>query len=192
MFVDQHCGEGLVKAWPNSLFAQADPFEIPPDAPKEPIPPIEHLEGLLRGPDSAFYLGAAQAVVDGAKVCVHDGDESDPGPSGDRISIVRAGNLWRLLPLSVRRERTIAIPDPKNILNADIMSGAQADLQKVWQAARLGDYPEGRYELSLHEAIDQGDEAMIEKLLKRQSPRQILLMGIVLLVGFLIMGALFG
>lgn len=92
----------------------------------------------------------------------------------------------------MRQERTIAIPDPKNLLNADILSGVGNDLPQVWQAGRLGDYPEGRYELSLHEAIDHWDEAMVVKLLRRQSSRQILVMGIVLLLGFLIMGALLG
>ena len=156
------------------------------------IPSLEHLEGLLQGSDSAFYLGAALALVDGAKVSVQDCAKTDQNKSDNLDPVERASNLWRLVPLSVRQERTIAIPDPKNLLNADILSGVGNDLPQVWQAGRLGDYPEGRYELSLHEAIDQGDEAMVVKLLRRQSPRQILVMGIVLLLGFLIMGALLG
>lgn len=184
--------EGVVRVWTPRQLSLADPFSIPPNEPAGPIPTLEHLERLLRGDDSAFYLGGAQALVDGAKVSVLDKNEPVRDTSGTQISLDRGANLWRLVPLSVRMERTIALPDPNNLLNADILSGSGNDHPHVWQAERLGDYPEGRFELSLHEAIDLGDEAMVEKLLRRQSPRQILMMGILLLVGFLIMGALLG
>lgn len=190
--IEPKAPEGVARAWTPRQLSLADPFEIAPNAPAEPIPSLEHLEGLLKGPDSAFYLGGAQALVDGARVSVLDAGEPDRDDSGNPIPVDRGANLWRLVPLSVRQERTIALPDPKNLLNADILSGVGNDLPQVWQAERLGDYPEGRYELSLHEAIDHGDEAMVEKLLRRQSPRQVLVMGIVLLLGFLIMGALLG
>lgn len=190
--VGPNCLEGAARVWSKRQFSQADPFAVAPNDPKAAIPSLGHLESLLRGSDSAFYLGAAQALVDGAKVSVQDcatvGGDNPRGPD----PIERAANLWRLLPISVRWERTIAVPDPKNLLNGEILSGAAGDLPEVWQAERLGDYPEGRYELSLHEAIDQGDEAMVEKLLKRQSPKQVLLMGFILLIGFIIMGALLG
>jgi hypothetical protein len=192
VFIGQNAREGIARVWSKRQFSQADPFTIPPNEPNAPIPSLEHLEGLLQGSDSAFYLGAAQALVDGAKVSVQDCAKTDQNKSDNLNPVERASNLWRLLPISVRLERTIALPDTKNLLNADILSGPIGDLPHVWQADRLGDYPEGRYELSLHEAIDQGDQTMVEKLLNRQSPRQVLLMGFILLVGFIIMGALLG
>ncbi len=175
-----------IRVWSKGQWAWADPFAFAGQEDAEPLPQLDHLVLLLKGPDSAFYLGAAQAMVDGARIGLGNTH------SFDQPCIQQAANLWQLLPLSVRAERTIALPDPNNVLRADLTSAGEDCDESVWQGDRLGDYPEGRYEWNLHAAIDQGDLAMIHKLLKRQSPKQVLLMGLLLILGFAIMGALFG
>ncbi len=175
-----------VRVWSRNHWALADPFAFTGQEDTEPLPQLPHLVNLLKGPDSAFYLGGAQALVDGARISL--GNAS----SCDQKCIDQAANLWRLLPFSVRAERTIALPDPNNTLQADLTGAIPETDESVWQGERLGDYPEGRYEWNLHEAIDQGDLAMVHKLLKRQSPKQVFLMGLLLILGFIIIGALFG
>ena len=175
-----------IRVWSRKQWAWADPCAFAGHDDAEPLPQLAHLVVLLKGPDSAFYLGAAQALVDGARIGLGNAN------SYDQECITQAAHLWQILPLSVRAERTIALPDPNNVLKADLTAAGPATDNGIWQSDRLGDYPEGRYEWNLHAAIDQGDLAMVHKLLKRQSPKQVFLMGLLLILGFAIMGALFG
>ncbi len=146
------------------------------------LPKVSYFQDLLKSADSALLLGGAQALMDGAGVRLDAGHE-------DREVAER---LWNLAPLSVRLERTMVIGDPGNILRADLTAlspttQAQADF---WNSQRLGDYPEGKYELALQSAIDQGDELSIERHLHRQSPRQVMLTAAFLLVGMIVIGIL--
>lgn len=144
------------------------------------LPEIAYFQELLKTEDSALLLGGAQALVDGGKIQLGETPQ-------DRF---RAENLWNLIPIPVRMERTVVVGDKSGDWPSDLAAAQSLLSQDSWTAQRLGDYPEGRFEFSLHSAIDLKDEEGVYRLLHRKSPRQVMMMATMLLVGMIIIGFL--
>ncbi len=130
----------------------------------DPFPPrrVEDLREILKAGDSQFLLGAAQALLDGARLAI-------VRPPDD--STIR--DLWRLLPDRVRCElwpASFAFCNELNFHAAALPSPVPGFLTDE----QCKDYPEGRYELAMQVSIESGDQAEVTRLLNRQSSTSVL------------------
>jgi hypothetical protein len=138
---------------------------------------VADLQSILKGGDSAFLLGAAQALVDGVKIRVR----RDAMP--ERL----ARNVWQLLPVSTRM-----IVFPCEYCLTENAAFHWAALPEVpaklppgfLHEEQVKDYPDGRYERALQVAIEDGDQRALDKLLARPSSRDVLRLTLLGLAAF--------
>ena len=181
---------------PRSLYAalEGDPFLIaetlPPSwdanqslpaltwtAGPPPKRTVALLHTILDVPHSATLLGAAQALVDGGRVVFA---RSEPD-----AAILR--NLWALLPTSSRCELWPATFAFGNVqaFHAVAVPAALAPTEPQWlHEDQAGDYPEGRYELNLQIAVENGNQLDLDNLLARKTRGLMIKLAAVLLVVF--------
>jgi hypothetical protein len=128
---------------------------------------VERLQKVLNVPHSATLLGAAQALIDGGRVVF---TRSEPDEKMLR-------SLWALLPSSSRVElwpATFALGNVR-AFHAVAVPAALAPSEPVWiHEEQAGDYPEGRYELSLQIAVESGNQRDLDALLARKTRVQMI------------------
>lgn len=140
-----------------------------------PYRTVEQVRDVIRSPNSAALLGGAQALVDGSRVVFQR-----PAPDNDLLR-----NLWFLLPASTRCRLWPASFAFDNSLGFDALVVPRAEgpaYAGYLTEQQAGDYPEGRYELSLQTAAESGNQRDLDILFSRRSSGQTLKMAVVLLV----------
>lgn len=157
-------------------FGLADRFPIPPNNPRElprlqvdealPQPGVQDVKTQLQHAEiGPVLLGAAQALVDGAKV-VFEQPEPD-------TRLLR--NLWAMLPRSTRCDLWPASFTFGNQIGFDVAVTPRADASEYAGYVRgqqIADYPLGTYERNLHVAIDAADQGELDRLLSRRSRKE--------------------
>lgn len=138
------------------------------------------VRAVIHRSDGLVLLGAAQALVDGARIVFRR-----PGPDQSVLSA-----LWMLLPHQTRTRlwpATFAADDRLGFHAAVAAEGCP--FPGYLTEAQAEEYPEGAYERRLHFAAEEGDEAEIDALFARRSREQTLRLAWVL-VGVAIVLAL--
>jgi hypothetical protein len=162
---------------PSSLYANlgGDPFHIaeqfpPPWHARDPLPvldesaaappprTVESIQKIINVPYSATLLGGVQALLDGRRLVF---ERSRPD-----TTLVRG--LWALLPADARTSLWPASFAFRNKHQFDAVVTPRAegdDFAGYLVETQAGDYPEGRYELSLQAAAEAGDQQTLDALL---------------------------
>jgi hypothetical protein len=145
-----------------------------------PVRTLEDVRRVLKSQDGPVLLGAAQAVVDGARLVFERHD-----PASDLLA-----GLWMLLPSSTRSRLWPATFALNNALNFDVVV-ARAPVGDRYPGymteAQAAEYPEGAYERSLQIAAETGDEGELAALWARRSRAQTFRLGIFLLVAVVVL-----
>lgn len=157
----------------------------------EVLPPVTSAADLgahLAKYDSAELLGGAQALVDQAKaVLVSDVPVTFPFEG-----------VLPLVPHSRRGELALASWWPVDSPTWDLRVGPSESMPAsttVWRWNNIADYPVGKYEYSLHEAVSLGNEQTVADLLGRPSRDRMLRLGLALIVLLMVvqlLAAVFG
>lgn len=133
-----------------------------------PVRRVEDLAELLRTGDGPLLLGATQALLDDSRIALIR-DE----PQNDSVR-----GVWQLLPDRIRAERWPATFTFSLELGCDLCVLPPQVLKSAppgWlNEDRVKDYPEGRYELAMQIATDQGDQAELDRLLARRTSSDVL------------------
>lgn len=179
--------------------ALGDPFAIaeryPPDWsasgelallnwPADPLPQrtTAELDALLKTGDGPFWLGAAQALLDGGRIAIKH--------SGSTEGVIRA--IWQLLPAHSRTElwpATLAANDELEFHLFALVELPTNLPEGVLTEDQTRDYPEGRYELGLQVAIEAGDQAELTRLFLRRSSRETMRLAAYLVTGAVLLAA---
>lgn len=136
---------------------------------------IAEVQQILQSEEGPTLLGATQALLDGGRLVFER-----PAPAAD---VVR--KLWLLLPTSSRCELPLATFAFSNELAFPIVVTPrynEEDFAGYLTEEQMGDYPQGRYELHLQIAAEEGDQLELDRLLARRSRAQTWRLGLVILV----------
>jgi hypothetical protein len=139
---------------------------------------VADVQQVLNVPYSATLLGATQALLDGGRLVF---ERTAPDER-----IVRS--LWALLPVSNRCELWPATFAFGNIHGFDVVVVPRADGPEYAgyvTEAQAGDYPEGRYEVALQVAAEEGQQEDLDQLFARRSRGQTMRLGVILLLLFI-------
>ena len=129
------------------------------------------LLNILKTGDTPTLLGAAQLLVDGGKVHF---------PDNTPVPLRQVASLWDLLP--TRQRAVLGWTTYLNSKRHSLAIGAGSKpAEGAWGWEQAGDYPEGDYERSLHQAASQGDEDTVRRLLNRGSRADVMVLGLLLL-----------
>jgi len=144
--------------------------------PEEPLPSrtVVQVQQALQKGDSSTLLGGAQALIDAGRLVFER-----PEPAPDLLR-----RIWLLLPTSSRCDLWPASFAFGNALKFDVLVVPRADPEKYADYVReeqAGDYPEGRYELSLQIAAEAGDQQEVDALFARRSSSQTFRLGLIVL-----------
>jgi hypothetical protein len=146
--------------------------ELPPlvfDIPRGRERPVAAVRDILQKGDAPLLLGAAQALLDGCKIAVSSAD----------VPATFVRDLWQLLPDLSRAELSFATFSPSADLNFDVAvlpAVPAKGIKGFLSADQVRDYPEGRYELALQRAAENGDQAALNRLFARRTSSQVLRM----------------
>jgi hypothetical protein len=144
------------------------PMEAPPRR------TVGQVRSILQAGDGPLLLGAAQALVDGARIAWTRSAPDD----------VYFRGLWQLLPDSTRCELFPASFAFTNALGFDAVNLAgPADDPRVLNEEQVRDYPEGRYDYDLQHAAETDDQPEIDRLFARRSGRETLKLALAMVVG---------
>lgn len=168
-WIDEHC----TPVW-------EDPQPATLTLPGEALPPrtVAEVQRVLKRPESAWFFGGVQALLDGSKL-VLGGNTPDPS---------RIRDLWALVPYSSRLEIWPATFAFSNRLGFDVLVTPAQDLpQEYLREEQAENYPEGRYELNLRIAADTNDQHEVDRLFRRRSRAQAWRLGLWLLAGSLLL-----
>ena len=135
----------------------------------EPLPPRTSQDVLaaMKAGDSSLLLGAAQAILDGARVAVK---RDAPDPAFTR-------GLWQFLPDRMRGEvwpATFAFSSEIPFHAVVLPTNFDGKLVGYLTEEQTKDYPEGRYETRLQLAAETGDEAELARLFARKTSQEVL------------------
>jgi hypothetical protein len=153
--------------------------------PRVPFPPrsFQQVRQVLKRADGPNLLGGAQVLLDGGKL-VFERAEPDP-------QVLR--DLWMLLPTRSRSEMwpaTFAFGNSPRFHAIVVPSGlpekAAAEFPHYLTDEQAGDYPEGRYELKLQTAAEEGDQEGLDRLFARRTTGEIWKLGLLLLAGMVL------
>jgi hypothetical protein len=171
-------------------FALAERFPPPwdqrGDLPSLSVPPlfrvrtVEEVQQVLKTPDGPALLGGVQALLDGGRLVFQR-----PVPD---TSLMRT--LWTLLPSSNRCELWPASFAFGNSLRFDAVVTSRPNnegFDGYLTEDQAGDYPQGRYELSLQMAAEAGDQSDLDALFRRRSRAQTWRLGWLLLIGMIVL-----
>jgi len=174
-----------------------DPFAIadryPPDWnargalpslewPPEPLPPrtVEQVQEVLKTGDSPLLLGSTQVLVDGGRVVVQRAAPDEAFLRG----------LWQLLPHRSRAELwpasfTFSAELGFHAAAVPVLPPDPSRLRHTEDGLR--DYPQGRYELHLQIAAEDGDQRELDRLFARRTSSDTVRLGLAIIaVAFLI------
>jgi hypothetical protein len=146
---------------------------------------VEQVQTVLRQPDSPTLLGGAQALVDGGRLAFER-----PAPDTDLLR-----NLWALLPTTTRAELWPASFAFGNDLGFHVLvvpRAAGEALAEYLSEEQAAEYPEGRYELGLQVAAEDGDQRELDALFARRSASETRRLGLVLLAVLAVLLATMG
>ena len=137
--------------------------------PPQPLPPrtTHDVLAAMKAGDSSLLLGAAQAILDGARVAVK---RDAPDPAFTR-------GLWQFLPDRMRGEvwpATFAFSNEIPFHAVVLPPGYDGKLVGYLSEEQTKDYPEGRYETRLQLAAETGDQAELERLFARKTSQDVL------------------
>jgi hypothetical protein len=146
-----------------------------------PYRAVAGLQEALKKSDhhSATLLGGAQVLLDGGRLVFER-----PAPA---LELLR--DLWAMLPTASRAglwPASFAFGNAHAFHALVVPRAAGEGYAHYVTENAAGDYPEGRYELALHTAIDNGDQAEVDALFARCSRAQVLRLGVMLLLVFLL------
>lgn len=128
--------------------------------------------------ESPALLGGVQALLDGGRLAFER-----PQPDADLL-----GALWTLLPRSSRGELWPASFAFNGNLPFDVLvvpRFRRGELEGYLTEDQAADYPEGRYELALQFAAEQGNQRDLDELFERRSAHQTWRLGMTLLLAML-------
>jgi hypothetical protein len=140
-----------------------------------PVRTLEDVRNILKRREGPLLLGAAQAVVDGARLVFER-----PGPEPELLA-----GLWLLLPSSTRSHLWPATFALNNALSFDVVVARARPGDEYFgymTEVQAAEYPEGAYERGLQIAAETGDEGELAALWARRSRAQTFRLGIFLLV----------
>jgi len=126
---------------------------------------VEDVQKVLKQPEGPALLGGVQALLDGGRLVFQR-------PTPDTALLQ---SLWTLLPASNRCELWPASFAFSNALHFDVLVASRPtgeDYAGYLTEEQAGDYPQGRYELSLQQAAEAGDQAELDSLFARRSRAQ--------------------
>lgn len=149
-------------------------LEWPPD----PLPPrtVAEVAQVLKDGDGPFLLGATQGLLDGVRVVL-------VRPAPDE-AVVRS--LWKLLPTRSRGElwpATFAFNLDLGFHLAVLPAAPTPLPPGTVTEEQAKDYPQGRYELALQIAAEDGNQRDIDRLFARRTSRDTLRLAILILIG---------
>jgi hypothetical protein len=153
----------------------------------ESLPPrtVEQTRRVLKRPDGPNLLGASQVLVDGGRV-VFGRRQPDPALLRD---------LWQLLPTRTRGQiwpATFAFGNALRFHALAVPKGEGEEFTHYQTEDQAGDYPEGRYELSLQMAAEAGDQRELDRLFNRRSQADTLRLAVIILAVAIILLLLVG
>lgn len=148
----------------DALPADDSPTKVKKKASESIVSPhdLAKLERTVENSESPALLGATQVLVDGGRVLFRR-----PGPDTNLIE-----GLWTLLPNTTRCRLWPASFAFANHLQFDAAVVPRLepdDLEGYTSEEQAIDYPEGRYELALQSAAENGDQQHLDSLLSRRS-----------------------
>lgn len=143
--------------------------------PAVPLPArtVDVVRRVLQRPEGPSLLGGTQALLDGGRLVFVRSDHGD--------HLIR--DLWQLLPSSTRAEIWPASFAFGNALRFHALVVPRADgpaFATYLTEDQAAEYPEGRYELSLQLAAEEGDQAELDALFSRRSRMQTWRLGVIL------------
>lgn len=155
--------------------------------PDDPPPrrTIAQLQKVLQTGGSPTLLGGVQALIDGGRLVF---ERPAPAPQ-----LVR--DLWQLLPYSSQAELWPATFAFGNDLGFDLLIVPKKEglpLDRYISEEQATDYPEGRYELYLQIAVENGQQHDLDRLLARRSSRQTLRLALFIFFGAIILTVVIG
>jgi hypothetical protein len=168
----------IADAFPAAWDARGDLASLEWTAGPAPRRTVADIQNVLNVPYSATLLGGVQALLDGGRLVF---ERTAPDER-----IVRA--LWALLPASNRCELWPATFAFGNTLGFDVIVVPRADgaeYANYVTEVQAGDYPEGRYELALQVAAEEGHQETLDQLFARRSRGQTMRLALILLVLFI-------
>jgi hypothetical protein len=128
---------------------------------------------------TALLLGGAQVLVDGGRLVFER-----PQPDSRLLR-----DLWMLLPTATRAAlwpASFAFGNAHGFHAVVVPRAFGPEFAGYVPEAQAGDYPEGRYELAVQTAVEHGNQVELDALFARRSRAQVLRLGIMLLLAFLI------
>jgi hypothetical protein len=155
--------------------------------PVEPAPSrsVEQVQRVLKRPDGPNLLGGSQVLVDGGRVVF---ERRTPD-----LALLR--DLWTLLPSSARSElwpASFAFGNALRFHALAVPHPAGDDYVHYHSEEQAGEYPEGRYELSLQTAAEAGDQRELDRLFARRSQADTMRLGIYILAVAIVISLLVG
>lgn len=143
--------------------------------PAEPLPgrTVEQIQKVLKEGNGPVLLGGVQALVDGCRLVFER-----PAPA---TPLMR--DLWTLLPSSTRCNLWPASFAFGNSLAFDVLVVPKNNEgQGYLTEEQSADYPQGRYELNLQIAAEDGNQRALDALLARRNSVQTLKLSFILLI----------
>lgn len=136
---------------------------------------VERMQRILQQDDAPTLLGGVQALLDGGRIVFER-----PFPAPDLVR-----RLWALLPNTSRAELWPAsyafAGNP--VLHAVVVPRYDpTDWPGFLTEDQAGDYPQGRYELNLQIAVENGDQRSLDRLFARRTSGQMLRLAIVMVI----------
>ena len=165
----------VAERYPAPWHARGDLPSLSWQSEPSPIRPVSEVQTILKRADSPVLLGGVQSLIDGARL-VFERRQPDP-------ELVRS--LWQLLPASTRGSLWPATFAFDNALGFDVLvvpdasAAVYSDYLTEEQAAS---YPQGRYELDVQIAAEDGDQSELDRLFRRRSRTETWRLGVFLLV----------
>ncbi len=148
-----------------------------------PPPPrtVEQVQEVLkREDDGPDLLGGAQVLVDGGRLVFQR-----PAPDTELLR-----GLWALLPTCTRCElwpASFAFGNALGFHALVLPRPPGEDCASHHTQEQAGEYPEGRYELSLQLAAEDGDQEGLDALFARRSRAQVFRLGVGILVALIVL-----
>jgi hypothetical protein len=164
----------IADAFPPPWQARGDLPELTWTA--DPAPPrtVAELRGVIDVPSSPTLLGGVQALLDGGRLAFER-----PAPDTPLLR-----SLWALLPTQSRAElwpASFCFSNRHGFHAVVVPRVSGPEFANYIPEGQVGDYPEGRYELALQVAIEQGNQDDLDALLSRRSRSQMVRLAVGLL-----------
>lgn len=143
--------------------------------PAEPLPSrtVEQVQKVLKEGNGPVLLGGVQALVDGCRLVFER-----PAPATPLLR-----DLWMLLPSSTRCTLWPASFAFGNSLGFDVLVVPKNNEGAGYLTEdQSGDYPQGRYELNLQIAAEDGNQRALDSLFARRNSVQTLRLSFILLI----------